>query len=67
MNNTNTTKDYTENIVDQVEESAKKNNTSIVDNSEELQLLDVDDIEEELQVEDYTDAIDANVFLSKLL
>lgn len=39
---------------------------STADDSGELQLLDVDDIEEDLQIEEYSDAIDANDFLSKL-
>jgi len=76
MNNTNIAEIYAKNIVESINEFTKENvyelikrayiDGSVVDEDSELQLLDVDDIEDDLQIEEYTDAIDANEFLSKL-
>lgn len=76
MNNTNIAEIYAKNVVESMDEFTKENvyelikkayiDGSAVDDDGELQLLDVDDIEDDLQIEEYTDAIDANEFLSKL-
>ena len=76
MNNTNIAEIYAKNIVESIDEFTKENvyelikkayiDGSAVNDDGELQLLDVDDIEDDLQIEEYTDAIDANDFLSKL-
>lgn len=77
MENVNISEIYAKNIVESTNEFTKEIVYKLikqayedgfnVNNSEELQLLDIDDLEEDLQIEDYDDAIDANVFLSKLL
>lgn len=76
MNNTNIAEIYAKNIVESIDEFTKESvyelikkayiDGSAVNDDGELQLLDVDDIEDDLQIEEYTDAIDANDFLSKL-
>lgn len=76
MNNTNIAEIYAKNVVESIDEFTKESvyelikkayiDGSAVDDDGELQLLDVDDIEDDLQIEEYTDAIDANDFLSKL-
>jgi len=76
MENINIADIYAKNVIESVNEFTKENVFELIkrayidgsceNNSEELQLLDVDDIEDELQIEDYNDAIDANDFLSKL-
>ena len=76
MNNTNIAEIYAKNIVESIDEFTKESvyelikkayiDGSAVDDDGELQLLDVDDIEDDLQIEEYADAIDANDFLSKL-
>lgn len=76
MENINIAEIYAKNIVESIDEFTKETvyelikkayiDGSIADDPNDLQLLDVDDIEDDLQIEDYSDAIDANVFLSKL-
>ena len=74
--NTNIAESYAEKVIESVNEFTKEVvyelikkayiDGSTTDDSGDLQLLDVDDIEEDLQIEEYADAIDANDFLSKL-
>ena len=77
MKDTNSAEVYASNVVESIDEFTKETvyelvkkayeDGLLVNNSEELQLLDIDDIEDDLQIEEYSDAIDANMFLSKLL